>query len=131
MKKIKDLIRRLKNFCIDLRELSNLYDRLETKDKQIIELFKQLNEHREKLNNIGEFLHENTNVAIDHGVHSGSWAVISIEGQRSHYLKFLNLGRKDSEEIMQFMRYMEKRTGRRVQIDCAPHFYGKFNSSQY
>lgn len=75
-----------------------------------------------KLNN----LLENIDVSIDvHESHkySNSWAVISLQGSKTDYLKFVDLGYKDIREIQKYLRKFERDTN--VKIDASP------NASQF
>ncbi len=47
--------------------------------------------------------------------HSDSWAVISLQGQKSDFIKFVNLGNSELEHIKQFLRQFNK-----VNIDASP-----------
>ncbi len=57
----------------------------------------------------------NIDVSVDLHHYSPSWAVISIQGERSDYIKFIDLGVKDIREIQQFLRRFD-----RSKVDCSP-----------
>jgi hypothetical protein len=59
---------------------------------------------------VGVDIHE-----FDHR-YSPSWAVISIQGQKQDFIKFMNLGSSDIREIERFLRHFEKN----VKIDATP-----------
>lgn len=50
--------------------------------------------------------------------YSPSWAVISIQGERADYLKFMNLGNRQAREIMSFLRQYERYAN--IKIDASP-----------
>lgn len=60
----------------------------------------------------------NTDISIDHSVnaYSRSWAVISIQGEKTDFVKFIDLGRKDISEIQRFLQNFDK-----SKVDCAPN----------
>lgn len=63
--------------------------------------------------------------------YSPSWAVISIQGGRYDYLKFMNLGSADALEISSFLRRFEKARG--IKVDAAPQLSQmiKMESNRY
>lgn len=70
-----------------------------------------------KLNQL-EGIIGNTDVSIDHSVnsYSRSWAVISIQGEKTDFVRFIDLGRKDISEIQRFLQNFD-----RSKVDCAPN----------
>lgn len=66
-----------------------------------------------------------SNIDISVDVHeydhkySPSWAVISLQGQKTDYIKFMNLGDRDINEIAKILRQFE-RSGN-IKIDAAPN----------
>jgi len=50
--------------------------------------------------------------------YSPSWAVISLQGQKTDYIKFIDLGDRDLRAIASFLRQFER--GRNVKIDATP-----------
>lgn len=50
--------------------------------------------------------------------YSPSWAVLSIQGVKTDYIKFVNLGERDIQEISRFLRNFERQT--HVKIDATP-----------
>lgn len=61
-------------------------------------------------NIIGEF-----EVSVDVHYRSKSWAVISLQGDRSDFIKFVDLGHRDINEISHFLRRFD-----RAKVDAAP-----------
>lgn len=58
----------------------------------------------------------NMDVSVDVHYHSPSWAVISIQGEKSDYIKFVDLGKRDIMEISRFLSQFE-----RGKIDAHPY----------
>jgi len=52
---------------------------------------------------------------IDYHMHSSSWAIIKVDVDDVCYLKFIDLGKQDLQEIQRFMKRFE-----RSRIDAAP-----------
>jgi hypothetical protein len=73
---------------------------------------KRMNERQEKLMNVLN----NIDMSVDVHEHADSWAVISIQGQKTDYVKFVNLGRKDLMEIAAFLRHYD-----RAKVDATPN----------
>lgn len=57
----------------------------------------------------------NMDVSVDVHHYSPSWAVISIQGESTDYIKFMSLGKQDLMEIRKFLSRYE-----RAKIDCSP-----------
>ena len=61
----------------------------------------------------------NIDVSVDVNIYpqryEPSWAVISIQGQKTDFIRFVNLGDRDIYEIQKFLRNFDK-----VKVDCAP-----------
>lgn len=55
--------------------------------------------------------------------YSPSWAVISVQGQRTDFIKFVDLGDRNIYDISQFLRQYERRA--HVKVDASP------NASQF
>lgn len=49
---------------------------------------------------------------------ANSWAVISIQGESTDYIKFIDLRNQDVREIGSFLRKFERRTN--IKIDASP-----------
>jgi hypothetical protein len=47
-----------------------------------------------------------------------SWAVISLQGQKSDYIKFIDLGDQDIRDIATFLRQFERQSN--IKIDATP-----------
>lgn len=57
----------------------------------------------------------NIDVSVDVNHYTPSWAVISIQGKKVDYIRFVNLGNSDIREIEDFLRHFE-----RIKVDCCP-----------
>ena len=58
-------------------------------------------------------------VSVDvHMRHVPSWAVISIQGKKADYIKFIDLGHRDVVDIAHFLRRYERLSN--IKIDAAP-----------
>ena len=49
---------------------------------------------------------------------ANSWAVISLQGQKTDYIKFVDLGTKDVVEIGKFLRQFERNAN--IKVDASP-----------
>jgi translation initiation factor 1 (eIF-1/SUI1) len=70
-----------------------------------------------KLNQL-EGIIGSSDISIDHSMnnYSRSWAVISIQGEKTDFVKFIDLGRKDITDIQRFLQNFD-----RSKVDCAPN----------
>lgn len=59
----------------------------------------------------------NIDVSVDVHHHSGSWAVVSLQGGKTDYIKFIDLGSRDLMEIARFLRQYDRAN---VKIDASP-----------
>jgi hypothetical protein len=65
---------------------------------------------------------QNIDVSVDvHEYHrySKSWAVISLQGSKTNYLKFIDLGDAEIRHIQQFLRQFENNIN--IKIDASPN----------
>jgi len=67
--------------------------------------------HEKRIKN----LLKNIDVSVDVHQYASSWAVISIQGERTDYIKFINLGKRDLIEIRRFLKHYD-----RTKIDAHP-----------
>mgnify|MGYP000383258968 CR=1 FL=1 len=98
----------LNNLKIKEKELSFLGEKLET-----------------KINLVNNLL-GNIDVSVDVNRHSPSWAVISIQGEKSDYIKFVDLGQRDIKEIQRFLHHFD-RNNRKIDAPFQERNYLKFN----
>jgi hypothetical protein len=50
--------------------------------------------------------------------YSPSWAVISLQGKKTDYIKFVELGQSDINEIARFLRRFERYSN--IKVDASP-----------
>lgn len=65
---------------------------------------------------------QNIDVSVDvHEYHrySKNWAVISLQGSKTDFLKFIDLGDADIRHIQQFLRQFERNAN--IKIDASPN----------
>lgn len=58
----------------------------------------------------------NIDVSVDVHHYSPSWACISIQGEKTDYIKFIDLGASDIREIHDFLKRYD-----RGKVDAIPH----------
>lgn len=59
----------------------------------------------------------NIDVSVDVHQRSGSWAVVSLQGGKTDYIKFIDLGSRDMMDIAHFLRQYDRAN---VKIDASP-----------
>lgn len=59
----------------------------------------------------------NIDVSVDVHHRSGSWAVVSLQGGKTDYIKFIDLGSRDMMDIAHFLRQYDRAN---VKIDASP-----------
>lgn len=57
----------------------------------------------------------NIDVSVDVHQRSPSWAVISIQGKKTDYIKFIDLGEREIRDIQMFLRNFD-----RTKVDANP-----------
>lgn len=107
--KIKSILRWA--FQEELQSLQNEIN----KEEKLINFLRKQQEKVEKYNAKFENLFNNLEVSVDHHQRSNSWAVISLQGQKADYIKFIDLGQRDIQTIQEFLRQFD-----RIKIDCSP-----------
>lgn len=60
-------------------------------------------------------LFDNMDVSVDFHEYSKSWAVVSIQGEKTDYIKFVDLGKSDIREIGDFLSKFD-----RSKVDANP-----------
>lgn len=61
----------------------------------------------------------NIDVSVDvHEYHSPSWAVMSLQGGKTDYIKFIDLSDSDIRDIARFLRRYERHYN--IKIDASP-----------
>ena len=70
----------------------------------------------------------NIDVSVDVHHRSGSWAVVSLQGTKTDYIKFIDLGNRDMMEIARFLRQYDRAN---VKIDASPFDRHMMNEEIY
>lgn len=70
----------------------------------------------------------NIDVSVDVHQRSGSWAVVSLQGGKTDYIKFIDLGSRDMMEIARFLRQYDRAN---VKIDASPFDRHMINEEIY
>lgn len=70
----------------------------------------------------------NIDVSVDVHHRSGSWAVVSLQGGKTDYIKFIDLGSRDMMEIARFLRQYDRAN---VKIDASPFDRHMINEEIY
>lgn len=84
---------------------------------ELLKLKKQLQKNEIQADRIDNLLN-NLDISVDVHYRANSWAVISIQGERSDFIKFIDLGRSDISEIYSFLRRFD-----RSKVDAVPRVY--------
>ncbi|WGL71003.1 hypothetical protein [Elizabethkingia anophelis] len=58
---------------------------------------------------------DNLDISVDVHYRANSWAVISIQGERTDFIKFIDLGHNEIYEIQKFLKQFD-----RAKIDASP-----------
>lgn len=94
------------------KELSELEMELSRARNVVGEVEKQ----QKKLNKVLSYI--DVSVDVHEYNYSPSWAVISLQGQKTDYIKFVDLGQSDINEISKFLRGFER--SKNIKIDASP-----------
>lgn len=70
----------------------------------------------------------NIDVSVDVHHRSGSWAVVSLQGSKTDYIKFIDLGNRDMMEIARFLRQYDRAN---VKLDASPFDRHMMNEEIY
>lgn len=84
---------------------------------ELLKLQKQIQINEIQEDRINKLLN-NLDISVDVHYRANSWAVISIQGERSDFIKFIDLGRSDINEIYSFLRRYD-----RTKVDAEPRVY--------
>lgn len=96
-------------------ELDDLVAKKELVEKEVEKINEASEEYLQMSHKI-ECLLDNLDVSVDVHQYARNWAVVSLQGDRTDYIKFIDLGRTDAKEIIQFLN----RFDRNIKIDSAP-----------
>lgn len=105
------------------KHLTGLYEHvrnLQADNKHIKNLLIQAQKENSTSKQVYDRLFENTDVTVDADIQanygrSDSWAIISIQGEREDFVRFIDLSRHDIQEISHFLRQF-----RRGKVDAEP-----------
>jgi len=106
IKKTKQMIKKIFKWIFK-SELNKLYSEIQLCKNERINLESERKRIKNLLNNI--------DVSVDVHEYSPSWAVISIQGKKQDFIKFIELGNADLKEIQKFLKKFE-----RQKIDATP-----------
>lgn len=118
---MKKYIKRLFDWVFE-DELKILKGKIASTDKAI----ERLNVYEHNLKKVLQSI--DVSVDVHESRHfSDSWAVVSIQGKRSDFIKFVNLREHDAVEIERFLRNFDRDT--KVKIDASPSTTGWLKAS--
>lgn len=84
---------------------------LKKETQRCISAQKNYKTQEKRINN----LLSNIDVSVDVHEYSRSWAVISIQGQKSDYIKFVDLGEREIRDIQKYLHNFD-----RSKVDASP-----------
>lgn len=91
------------------------FEELKKEKQRCINATKNYKTQERRINN----LLGNIDVSVDVHQYASSWACISIQGKKSDFIKFINLGDRDVSEIQRFLHRFD-----RSKVDAAPQISG-------
>lgn len=106
---MRKIIKRFFAWCFR-EELSHYNEVISQCEKERILLKEQINRTKNVLSNF--------DVSVDVHHHAPSWAVVSLQGGKTDYLKFIDLGDRNIREISQFLSQFDRKN--QIKIDCSP-----------
>ncbi len=74
-----------------------------------------------RIKNVLQNVLKNIDVSVDVHEHSPSWAVVSLQGQKTDYIKFIDLGNSEIRHIAEFLRRYERDANTNIKIDASPN----------
>ena len=110
---IKKYLKKLFNWIFE-EELSKLKKEIEDAYQKSLIAEDMLKKANKKAKDINSLL-GNLDVSVDVHQYSSSWAVVSLQGKKTDYIKFINLGESQMREIAQFLSHFD-----RSKIDANP-----------
>lgn len=108
---LKQIIGTKESVMNTLQEVLNVSGSVKRTLRDVIIYEKRSKETLSRLEDISG----STEVCVDVHKRSNSWAVICLQGEKSNFIKFVDLGEKDIREISHFLRNFE-----RNKIDAHP-----------
>lgn len=115
-------IKETKEMEVLLSNINKTVLRIIEKEKEWDLKLAEVHHRSQKLDN----LFDNLDISIDQHMnkYSKSWAVVSIQGQKSDFIQFFDLGQSDIRQIQDFLRSFDKRSN--IKIDSFPNASGLF-----
>lgn len=101
-------------FKSQLTDLQHTLDHANQNMRSSERLVLQLKDQKRYVNEIFDKL----DVSVDVHKYEPSWAVISLQGKKMDYVKFIDLGDSDIREIASFLRQFERRHN--IKVDARP-----------
>ena len=116
MKIFDRLITRIFNRIVksQLTDLQHVLDHANQNLRSSERLMLQLKDQKRYINEI----FDKFDVSVDVHEYEPSWAVISLQGKKMDYVKFIDLGDSDIREIASFLRQFERRHN--IKVDARP-----------
>lgn len=110
------------NLSILIETFKETERRIISKERGLDFKINEVHERSQKLDK----LFDNLDISIDHHMnkYSKSWAVVSIQGGKSDFIQFFDLGQSDIRDIQNFLRSFDRRSN--VKIDSFPNASGLF-----
>lgn len=93
-------------------------EKLKVEIRNAQSISRQLEIQRTTIENILSGIDISVDVHEYNNKYTPSWAVISLQGERVDYIKFIDLGQKEIYEIQKFLRNFEKISN--TKIDASP-----------
>lgn len=91
-------------------------DKLKSEILKVEIVKKKLEKQYEEFNNVLSGI--DVSVDVHEYNYSPSWAVISFQGEKSDFIKFINLGKSDIMEISRFLRKFDRKYN--MKVDASP-----------
>jgi hypothetical protein len=95
--------------------IKRIIDWLYSEDMKAME--EELENFRKQAKRLDTILNE-VDVSVSVEQRSRSWAVISIQGERSDFIKFINLNNQDIYDVHRFLSQYDRKNN--ITIDAAP-----------
>ena len=102
-------------FKSELDELEELQCKIAYQINQSKEATKTLQSYKKQLDTI----FKSFDISVDVHQYSRSWAVISLQGSKTDFIKFIDLGDAELRDIKNFLQQYEKNWDN-VKIDASP-----------
>lgn len=110
-------------FKSELDKLQKAIDTAENRSFRAEKLVAELEWQKKAFQSILDGIDVSVDVHEYDNRYSPSWAVISVQGQRADFIKFVDLGDSNIHDISQFLRQYERQA--HIKVDASP------NASQF